>query len=189
MYEVELTAIVKNKADVLQKLKVFAKEPAHEVTYDDLYFDKKSELHTQESELRLRKKSYPESGKTTHWLTLKEAPFDQKTRSKPEFETKITDFEATKVIFEKLGYELVISYAKHCRFYYARFKNLNLEISVVQLPELSDTFIEIEAQTENLEETDAYFDVLYDFLKEIGMSENDLTTLQYQDLVKESRTK
>ncbi|WP_031425063.1 class IV adenylate cyclase [Flavimarina sp. Hel_I_48] len=189
MYEVELTAIIKNKADVLRKLGQFATAPAHEVFYDDLYFDKKNELKERESELRLRKKSYPESGKITNWLTLKEAPFDQKTRSKPEFETKITDFEAAKVIFEKLGYELVIRYAKHCRFYYARFKNLNLEISVVQLPELSDTFIEIEAQTENFEKTDSIFKILYTFLEEIGMSENDLTTLQYQEMVMESRTK
>lgn len=81
MYEVELTAIVKNKIEVLKKLVKHASKPAHEVIYDDLYFDKKNELKKRECELRIRKKTYRESGKTTNWLTLKEAPFDQKTRS------------------------------------------------------------------------------------------------------------
>lgn len=189
MYEVELTAIVKNKAEVLKKLAKYAEKPAFEVIYDDLYFDKNSELNQQDSELRIRRKSFPQSGKTTNWLTLKKAPFDQKTRSKPEFETEIADFESAEAIFKGLGYTLDSRYTKNCMFYYATYKNIALEISVVELPELTGTFIEIETQTEEFNQTETHFKVLYDFLKALGMSETDLTTMQYQDAVRESRAK
>lgn len=187
MYEVELTAIVKNKSDVLKKLAKHASKPAHEVIYDDLYFDRKNELEARECELRIRKKTYPQSGKTTNWLTLKEAPFDQKTRSKPEFETEIADFESAQAIFKGLGYTTVIRYTKNCLFYYVNYKKTDLEISVVELPELTGTFIEIETQTNELNKTEPLFKVLYDFLKELGMSETDLTTMQYQDAVRVTR--
>ncbi len=189
MYEVELTAIVKNKAEVLEKLAKYAEKPAFEVIYDDLYFDKDNELNARDCELRIRKKTFPQSGKITNWLTLKEAPFDQKTRSKPEFESEIADFDQTKAIFEGLGYTLKIRYAKNCQFFYATYKEIELEISVVELPELTGTFIEIETQTDNLSETEGFFRILYEFLEEIGMNENDLTGLQYQNMVKESRKK
>ncbi|HEA28789.1 MAG TPA: class IV adenylate cyclase [Leeuwenhoekiella sp.] len=187
MYEVELTAIVKNKAEVLKKLAEYAKKPAHKVIYDDLYFDKNNELDERDCELRLRKKTFPASGKMTHWLTLKEAPFDQKTRSKPEFETEITDFESTQAIFKGLGYTLDIRYNKNCQFFYVTYREIQIEISLVELPELTETFIEIETQTEQLNQTDALFKILYTFLEEIGISPNDLTTIQYQDAVRESR--
>jgi adenylate cyclase class 2 len=189
MYEVELTAIVKNKAQVLKKLAEHASKPPHEVIYDDLYFDKKNELKERDSELRIRRKSFPQSGKTTNWLTLKEAPFDQKTRSKPEFETEIADFESAEAIFTGLGYTLDIRYTKNCMFYNATYKNVALEISVVELAELTETFIEIETQTEEFNQTEALFKVLYDFLEALGMSETDLTTMQYQNAVRESRAK
>ena len=189
MYEVELTAIVKNRTEVLKKLAKHAIKPAHDVIYDDLYFDKNNELDQRNCELRIRKKTFPLSGKTTNWLTLKEAPFDQKTRSKPEFETEISNFNETKAIVEGLGYTLKIRYTKNCLFYYATYKNVELEISVVELPELTETFIEIETQTEELNQTDALFKVLYNFLDELGMNENDLTTTQYQDAMRESRRK
>ncbi len=189
MYEVELTAIVKNKSEVLKKLTKHASKPAHEVIYDDLYFDKKNELKERECELRIRKKTYTQSGKTIHWLTLKEAPFDHKTRSKPEFETEISDFESVQAIFKGLCYTMDIQYTKNCLFYYVNYKETDLEISVVELPELTDTFIEIETQTEEFDQTKALFKVLYDFLDELGMSEADLTIIQYQDAVRESREK
>ena len=187
MYEVELTAIVRNKAEVLQKLEQFAAQPAQEVIYDDLYFDKKNELKKQQCELRLRKKTFSQSGEISCWLTFKEAPFDQKTRSKPEFETEITDFDSAQAIFYGLGYNLDIRYAKNCLFYNVNYKDIDLEISLVELPELSETFIEIETQSENLENTAPFFKVLYAFLEELNMKQKDLTTLQYQDLVRNAR--
>ena len=187
MYEVELTAIIRNKEEVLKQLEKRAPAPAEEVIYDDIYFDKKNELKEHDCELRLRKKSYPKSGKTTYWLALKEAPFDLKTRSKPEFETEITDFESVQAIFKGLGYKNDIQYIKKCLFYKVNFQQTDLEISVVELPELTETFIEIEAQAEKLKQTKALFEVLYNFLNELGMDSDDLTVMQYQDAVRQSR--
>ncbi len=74
---------------------------------ENLLFDRADELHSEGCVLRLRTES------RGAWLTFKgPAEFEGRLKVRAEHETEVSDPDATRRIFEALGFEVVRSYQK-----------------------------------------------------------------------------
>lgn len=184
MFEVELKAIIKDKVLFEQNLQTLSPSAAIIVTYQDVYFDSNNSLGKKEKELRLRKKSYA-NGREQLILTYKEAPFDKASRSKSEFETQVSDYENTQVIFQKLGYLQTILYTKNCVLYNITYKNTAIEIAVVKIDKLKECYLEIESQISEEEQIPATFSILHQCLEVLGIKPEDLTRKYYIEALRE----
>lgn len=182
MYEVELKAIIKDKQKILDNLHSLGYHQSENVIYEDVYFDSDGTFKQSEQELRIRKKQY--SARTETVLTYKEAPFDKKTKSKPEYEVILSDFEEAIAIFLKLGYEIVVRFEKRCTIFLIPYKDIMLELALVQITGLDQYFIEIESLVSEPTKTASTLSLLYEFLANLEIQKNQLTAEYYTDIVK-----
>lgn len=185
MLEVELTAVLNHPEQVFKKLQEYSIYSTHR--YFDRYYDQENKLKERDQELRIRTKENLETGEQKNVFTLKDARFDEKSRSKPEYETIIEDPEQNANILEKLGFRQKIAYTKYCRFFSFRYSEKDIEISYVTFDEIPETFIEIETLANDHNETEEAFKVVYKILEELEIPESDLTTLTYQKRIKNAR--
>jgi adenylate cyclase class 2 len=121
------------------------------VLYRDVYFDTAdTTLGRADQEFRLR--TITGLGRERHLLTFKDSAVHAETGSKPEFETIIGAREPMEEILTRLGYTPRIELTKHCENF--RFSaGHDLLATIVTVPEIIGTFLELEAQTteENLQ--------------------------------------
>ncbi|MET8873123.1 class IV adenylate cyclase [Nocardia sp. NPDC004604] len=179
MIEAEYKAKLTNPDSVRAMLKERAE--AENVSYRDVYFDTEdNELARADREFRLR--TISGAGETRHLLTFKDSAVDAATGSKPEFETVVGEREPLEEIIAHLGYTPMIELTKHCENF--RFASTGHELlaTVVTVPEIDGTFLELETQAteENLH---AALAELRTVLAELGVSEDQLTTELYTDAV------
>ena len=188
MFEVELTARLKNYTETRAQILALAIDSHYKLDYDDRYYDIDDTLTQGDQEFRLRTKTNRDSGEAKHYLTFKDKAFEQVTRSKPEYETLVSDHYNTEQILFKLGYQKSAHYTKHCEIFNLKYHNASIEIALVQFDKLADTFIEIETNTLDKAETDALFEKLYKLLEEIGLSKDQLTKEFYIDMIKAAQS-
>lgn len=156
------------------------------VTYHDTYFDDETDtLSKADRELRLRTITSPDS--TQHLLTFKDAAVDSATGSKPEYETIIADRNALTEIIDHLGYTPAISFSKKCENFRFSDRGRDLLATLVTVPELEGTYLELETQVSDKAEMDAALGDLRSILHEIGVSDGELTTELYTDAVAKKR--
>ena len=185
MFEVELTAEVNNPVEVYKKLQEFS--DFQRLKYFDRYFDKENDLEHKEQELRVRIKENQNTGELKSVLTLKDSPFDKKTRSKPEYEPVVEEPEQAVVLLDKLGFRQKISYNKYCDFFAFRYSGRDIEVSYVTFDEIPETFIEIETLVNEESQTPEAFKVVYELLEKLNVPQADLTTLMYQTRIHTAR--
>ncbi|MFX0575742.1 class IV adenylate cyclase [Nocardia nepalensis] len=179
MIEAEYKAKLTNPDSVRARLKERA--DAENVSYRDVYFDTEdNELGRADREFRLR--TITGAGETRHLLTFKDSAVDAATGSKPEFETVVGEREALEEIIAQLGYIPMIELTKHCENF--RFTSTGHELlaTVVTVPEIDGTFLELETQATE-EDLHAALADLRTVLAELGVSEDQLTTELYTDAV------
>lgn len=189
MYEVELTARLKSYNETRNQILNLKIDSQMRLDYDDRYYDKNNQLTAADLEFRLRTKTNLDTGEARHYLTFKDTAFDKLTRSKPEYETLVTDHSNTEQILFKLGYVTTAHYAKHCEIFNLRYHEIAVEIAMVRFDELEDSFIEIETQTAQKSNTDGLFEVLYNLLAELQISKDQLTEDFYIEMIKEAKAK
>ncbi|MGB5941549.1 MAG: class IV adenylate cyclase [Leeuwenhoekiella sp.] len=184
MHEVELKAILKNPEQTKQRL--LARDPVSfsQLKYEDFYFDRDNSLDKEEKELRLRIKTNLGSGVSKTLLTFKDSPFDAKSKSKPEFETSVEDFKNTREILLRLGYSVTASYTKNCEIFNFDYHGCEMEVALVTINGLENTYLEIETLTEDKQDIDRLFKLLHGFLSRIGITEADLTSAYYVDALR-----
>jgi adenylate cyclase class 2 len=121
-----------------------------------------------------------------HLLTFKDVAVDSETGSKPEFETVVIERESMEDIIARLGYAPIIELTKQCENFRFVSRGHKLPATVVTVPEIDGTFLELETQTteKNLQ---AVLADLRRVLAELGVSEDQLTTELYTDAVAEAR--
>ncbi|GLF97795.1 class IV adenylate cyclase [Streptomyces yaizuensis] len=184
MIEAELKARVHTPAEVLRRLDERAVGVAE--VYEDTYYDLPGgPLARQDNELRLRTVRGPEGIRTV--LTYKGAQVEAASGSKPECETRVGDAEATHAVLRGLGYEVVIAFRKECRNYAFTERGRGLLATLVRVPELEGTFLEVET----LVDTDQVGHALADIravLAGLGIGTADLTRELYTDAVRARRT-
>jgi len=118
-------------------------------------------------------------------LTYK-SPAVHASGSKPEFETDVTDADTMRAILRNLGYIELIAFTKHCRNYRFTQAGYATLATLVRVPELDDTFIEVETTVPDSDIDDA-IKAVRAFLETLGITADDLTTEQYTDAVRQRR--
>jgi len=178
--EAELKARVHDAPTLLAALDARAKgEPT---LYRDHYFDSPDgSFAASGHELRVRTIETPDS--THHILTYKAPAVDQASGSKPEHETRIADPDAAIEIVRGLGYCTQIAFIKHCRNYSLHYEDRDLLATVVTVPEIDGTFIELETIVQTEGDLTAALAIVRAVLTGLGIDETDLTNEFYTDAV------
>ena len=154
--------------------------------YRDTYYDRPGrELTGQGRELRVR--VMDTGGVRRAVLTYKESAADAASGSKPEHETKVADAVVVDEILRELGLEHLVTFEKHCANYRFTARGRDMLATMVTVPEIDGTFVELETLTDEVGLAAALGDVRA-VLGELGIAEDDLTTEQYTDAVMRART-
>jgi adenylate cyclase, class 2 len=184
MIEAELKARVRDPEQVHQLLAARAAE--HRSTYHDTYYDRDGGALTKGGrELRVR--VMQQEGRRRCLLTFKDAAVDKGSGSKPEHETEIGDAETTDVILRALGAEPVIAFTKECANFSFDADERRVLATLVRVPELDGTFLEVETLVEDQDELSPALNLVRRVLGDLGISDADLTTDLYTDLVAHQR--
>jgi adenylate cyclase, class 2 len=181
--EAELKARVRDPGGLHARLSELA--AGERSVYRDVYYDHPGrDLAAAGRELRLR--VIESAGKTQSLLTFKEPAVDAASGSKPEHESQVSDPAAVSVLLAGVGLEVVVAFEKHCMNYRFRGQGRDLLATVVTVPELDGTFIELETMTEPGDLDAALADIRAVLLR-LGADGGDFTTEQYTDAVLASR--
>ena len=183
MIEAELKARVTDPEGLAAALGRLAK--GERSTYRDVYYDRPGgDLTASGRELRVR---VVETGGTSRTiLTYKEPPADEASQSKPEHETVVASAPVIDVILSALGLVHLVAFEKHCVNYRLTARDRDMLATVVTVPEISGTFIELETMAEDHDLAAALADVR-GVLGDLGIADDDLTTEQYTDAVMRAR--
>jgi adenylate cyclase, class 2 len=185
MIEAELKARVRDPEQVRQLLATRAAE--HRSVYHDTYYDRQDRTLTGTGhELRIR--VMEQEGRRRCLLTFKDAAVDEASGSKSEHETQIGDPATVDTILRALGLEPVIAFAKQCANFTFDADRRRVLATLVRVPELDGTFLEVETLVEDQGDLAPALDVVRRVLGELGIPEADLTTELYTDMVARQRT-
>ena len=183
MIEAELKARVRDPVALRARLRHLASEELS--VYRDTYYDRPGrELTAQGRELRVR--VMDTGGVRRAVLTYKEPAADAASGSKPEHETKVADAAVVDQILRALGLEHLVAFEKHCANYRFTARGRDMLATVVTVPEIDGTFVELETLTDEADLAAALGDVRA-VLAELGITEDDVTTEQYTDAVMRAR--
>ncbi|WP_307796625.1 hypothetical protein [Actinomadura barringtoniae] len=112
---------------------------------------------------------------------------DEASGSKPEHETKVADLTVIDTVLRALGAVEYVRLTKHCANYRFTASGRNMLATMVTVPELDGTFIELETLAEPDDLASALADVRA-VLTVLGIDERDLTSEQYTDAVINARS-
>ena len=77
-------------------------------------------------------------------LTYKKPAADSASDSKPEHETKVADAAVVDEILSALGLEHLVAFEKHCANYRFTAQGRDMLATLVTVPEIDGTFLELE---------------------------------------------
>ena len=183
MIEAELKARVTDPEALSQALARLASgEPS---TYRDVYYDYPAgNLTASGRELRVRVVETAGTGRTI--LTFKEPAADEASQSKPEHETTAASAGVLDVVLSALGLVHMVAFEKHCVNYRFTAKGRDMLATLVTVPEISGTFIELETMADEDDLSAALADVRA-VLSDLRISDDALTTDTYTDAVMRAR--
>ncbi|WP_432133171.1 MULTISPECIES: class IV adenylate cyclase [unclassified Streptomyces] len=181
--EAELKARVHAPAAVMRQLEKRAQ--ARVEVYRDTYYDRPDgALEKSDQELRVRTVHGPDSTRTV--LTWKAAAVDEASGSKPEHETAVADADAAHAILRGLGYVVLIAFEKRCRNYRFEAHGRPMLATLVRVPEIDGTYLEVETLVAEAEVAPALDDVRA-VLTDLGIGAEDLTRETYTSAVAAQR--
>ena len=183
MIEAELKARVREPDALRKRLCRLADEERS--TYRDTYYVRPGgDLAADGRELRVRVIEAGELRRTV--LTYKEPAVDADSGSKPEHETNVADADTIDTVFRALGLQHLVAFEKRCANYRFTAHGRDMLATVVTVPEIDGTFIELETMADEAD-VGAALDDLRVVLHELGINDDDLTTEQYTDAVMNAR--
>jgi adenylate cyclase class 2 len=181
--EAELKARVHSPEQVMRQLDERA--TARIEVYQDAYYDRPDgSLGKADEELRVRTVHGTDGRRTV--LTYKSAAVDEASGSKPEHETRVEDSEAAHAILQGLGYVPAIAFQKRCRNYDFEARGRQMLATLVRVPEIDGTFLEVETIVDE-DEVTAALDDIRAVLAELGIGPEDLTRETYTGAVAAQR--
>lgn len=183
MIEAELKARVRDPEALRARLARLA--VGESSVYHDTYYDWPDRTLTMSGrELRLR--LIEAEGRQQGLLTYKEPAVDPASDSKPEHETEVENPPAVDIMLRGLGLAGFVSLQKHCTNYRFVASDREMLATVVRVPELDGTFIEVETITSEQDTVSALDDVRL-LLGQLGIQEDDLTSQQYTEAILTAR--
>jgi adenylate cyclase class 2 len=141
-------------------------------------------LEKRDQELRVRTVHGADGLRT--FLTFKNATVDEASGSKPEHETRVEDSQEAHAILQGLGYVPLIAFEKRCRNYHFEAHGRQMLATLVRVPEIDGTFLEVETLVDDADVSAALDDVRT-VLAELGIGPEDLTRQLYTDVVAAQR--
>ena len=185
MIEAELKARVTDPEALHATLEAAGGEPER-ATYADAYYDRGGALTAEGRELRVRTVTTAAGARTM--LTYKGPVLDTATGSKTEAETRVEDAGAVSAILEGLGYAPFIALTKHCANYQISTPaGRKVLATVVEVPELDGTFLEVETIVEDEATMAIALDDLRALLLDLDIEPGALTTELYTEAVGAAR--
>lgn len=112
---------------------------------------------------------------------------DEESGSKPESETTAGDARTLDAIFTGLGYVHLVAFGKRCVNYAFTSHGREMLASLVTVPELDGTFLEVETLAAADEVEDA-LRAVRNVMAELGIAAADLTSDQYTEAVLAARS-
>ncbi|MFI0188424.1 class IV adenylate cyclase [Streptomyces sp. NPDC017082] len=183
MIEAELKARVQAPEAVMRQLDQRA--PAQIEVYRDTYYDRPDgSLDQADQELRVRTVHGADSTRTV--LTFKGAAVDEASGSKPEHETVVADADEAHAILRGLGHAPVIAFEKRCRNYSFEARGRQMLATLLRVPEIDGTFLEVETLVAEGDVPAALADIRVT-LEELGIGPDDLTRETYSGAVAAQR--
>ncbi|MGW3024502.1 class IV adenylate cyclase [Streptomyces sp. NPDC001221] len=183
MIEAELKARVHAPEQVMRQLDQMA--TARVEIYQDSYYDRPDgSLEKADQELRVRTVHGADGLRTV--LTFKAAAVDEASGSKPEHETRVEDSQAAHAILQGLGYVPVIAFEKRCRNYAFEARGRQMLATLVRVPEIDGTFLEVETLVDE-DQVGGAVDDIRAVLADLGIGSEDLTRELYTDAVAAQR--
>ncbi|MGW2044626.1 class IV adenylate cyclase [Streptomyces sp. NPDC001858] len=184
MIEAELKARVHAPEAVMRQLDERA--TARIEVYRDTYYDRPDGgMEKADQELRVRTVHGADSTRTV--LTFKDAAVDEASGSKPEHETAVADADAAHAILRGLGHVEVIAFEKRCRNYDFTARGRQMLATLVRVPELNGTFLEVETLVAE-DDVTAALDDIRAVLADLGIGPDDLTRETYTGAVAAQRS-
>lgn len=184
MIEAELKARVHAPEYVMRLLD--ERVTARVEVYRDTYYDRPDgSLEKADQELRVRTVHGADGVRTV--LTFKAAAVDEASGSKPEHETAVEDAWAVHAILRGLGHVPVIAFEKRCRNYEFEAYGRRMLATLVRVPEIDGTFLEVETLVDEAE-LSAALDGIRAVLGELGIRAEDLTRETYTGAVAAQRS-
>ncbi|MGH3900802.1 MAG: class IV adenylate cyclase [Pseudonocardiaceae bacterium] len=157
--------------------------------YADSYFDTPDLALTHNGcELRVREVHTDDDAAVT-LLTYKGAPVHAASRSKPETETTVGDADALRAVLAALGFEVLIAFEKRCSNYRFTAAGQPLLATLVYVPELEETFLEIETIVDFETDVGPALEVIRQVMGQLELDRNDETTEAYTEAVAAHRNK
>ncbi len=181
--EAELKARIHAREAVMRLLDERA--TARVEVYRDTYYDRPDgSLEKAGQELRVRTVHGADETRTV--LTYKGAAVDEQSGSKPEHETRVEDADQAHAILRGLGHVEVIAFEKQCRNYDFEARGRQMLATLVRVPELDGTFLEVETLVDEDDVTAALGDIR-EVLADLGVGAEDLTRETYTGAVAAQR--
>ncbi|QIB47979.1 class IV adenylate cyclase [Streptomyces aureoverticillatus] len=183
MIEAELKARIHAPEAVMRLLDERATARAE--VYRDTYYDRPDgSLEKAGQELRVRTVHGVDETRTV--LTYKGAAVDEQSGSKPEHETRVEGADQTHAILRGLGHVEVIAFEKRCRNYEFQARGRQMLATLVRVPELDGTFLEVETLVDE-DDVPAALDDIREVLADLGIGAEDLTRETYTGAVAAQR--
>ncbi len=172
MIEAELKALVRDPQALTAALD--ARAPAERATYSDTYYDTPArDLTGTDRELRVR--------------IIDREGLRHCRLSKPEHETSVGDPAVFATLFRGLGLQVLVELTKHCANYRLDHGGYRMLATVVSVPELADTFVEVETQVPAPGDVPPALQAIQGLLAELGIGASDLNSRDYTDMIQEAR--
>lgn len=185
MIEAEIKARVRDVESVQAALA--ARSAGQRSKYEDTYYDSADErLSSEGRELRLRTITTGNGRRSL--LTYKEPAVDTSSGSKPEYETEVADPTVLDSVLRGIGLNELVVLEKRCINYRFESEGRDLLATLVTVPELDGTFIELETIVPEAELSEA-LEIVRSTLRQLGIADGDLTAEQYTDAVLATRRK
>lgn len=150
-------------------------------TYRDTYYDWPDRRLTEDGRQELRVRIVESTAGGRCLLTFKGAMLDE--ASTPEYETDVADPKAIDQILTGLGLEHMIAYTKECENFRFEAAGYRIVATMVTVPEIDGTFIEVETLVPDGEPVDDGQRAIRGVLTDLGLGEDDLEPTFYIDLV------
>ncbi len=190
MFEAELKYRAR-RADmpaITRAMLAMAREAPVRERYLDVYFDDPAgSLEKTGRELRVRERRDETTGVAQAALTFKEPPFDAASRSKPEWETAVSDAATLRAILAGLGFRESVCLTKRCLNATVRHQGRTYALTLAEVDGLDGAFVEIERQCASKEEARRALEEAACLAAALGFSQDDLSPGYYTDMVRDRR--
>jgi len=165
LIEVEVKASVKDFVDVQEKLIQIGAVKIKKEHQKDVYYNAPHKDFGETDEA-LRIREIPENGKNRVILTYKGAKLDDVSKTRKEIEVDVSEAKNTALILENLGFRKAATVKKDRDIYH-------LDEFIITLDSVYGvgTYVEIETEAHEDEDTHKSLSKIFDIYKEIGIEE------------------